>query len=47
MVDQLEAALLASGRVSLGEKVVIVAGAPPGIAGGTNSVRVHTVGRDR
>ena len=45
MVDQLEAALLASGRVSLGEKVVIVAGAPPGVAGGTNSVRVHTVGR--
>ena len=47
MVDQLEAALLASGRVALGEKVVIVAGAPPGVPGGTNSVRVHTVGRGR
>ncbi len=47
MVDQLEAALLASGRVSLNEKVVIVAGAPPGVVGGTNMVRVHTMGRGR
>ena len=44
MVDQLEAALLASGRVSLNEKVVIVSGAPPGLVGGTNMVRVHTMG---
>ncbi len=47
MVDQLEAALLASGRVSLNEKVVIVAGAPPGLVGGTNMLRVHTMGRSR
>ncbi len=47
MVDQLEATLLASGRVAINEKVVIVAGAPPGLVGGTNMVRVHTMGRGR
>lgn len=45
MVDQLEAALLASGRALIGEKIVIVAGVPPGVPGSTNGLRVHTMGR--
>ncbi|MFT4220132.1 MAG: pyruvate kinase [Microbacterium sp.] len=36
--------LLASGRAQPGDKVVVTAGAPPGIAGSTNNVRVHVVG---
>ena len=38
--------LLADGRAAKGDKVVVTAGAPPGIAGSTNNVRVHTVGAD-
>ena len=44
MVKQVEALLLESGRVSKGEPVIIIAGAPPGIPGSTNALRVHIVG---
>lgn len=44
MVDEI---LLRLDRVSEGEKVVIVAGAPPGIPGSTNAVRVHRIGDAR
>ena len=37
-------ALLELGRASAGDHVVIVAGAPPGKAGSTNTVRVHRIG---
>ena len=37
-------ALVSAGRAEKGDKVVVVAGAPPGIAGTTNNVRVHVVG---
>ena len=47
MVEQLEAALLASGRAMIGEKIVIVAGVPPGVPGSTNGLRVHTMGHGR
>jgi pyruvate kinase len=40
----LDETLLADGRARRGDKVVVTAGAPPGIAGSTNNVRVHTVG---
>jgi pyruvate kinase len=40
----LDDALLGAGRVQRGDRVVVVAGAPPGIAGSTNNVRVHIVG---
>ena len=36
--------LLANGRAVLGDVVVVTAGAPPGLAGSTNNVRVHTIG---
>ena len=36
--------LLATGRAEFGDVVVVTAGAPPGLAGSTNNVRVHTIG---
>ncbi|MFC4059956.1 pyruvate kinase [Planomonospora corallina] len=44
MVRQVEAALLTQARLEKGDKVVIVSGSPPGHAGTTNSLRVHTIG---
>jgi pyruvate kinase len=44
MVRQVEEALLHIGRCDKGDKVVIVAGSPPGTPGRTNALRVHTIG---
>jgi pyruvate kinase len=44
MVRQVEASLLALGRCEKGDKIVIVAGSPPGNPGSTNALRVHTIG---
>jgi pyruvate kinase len=44
MVRQVDEAMLALGRCEEGDKVVIVAGSPPGISGGTNALRVHRIG---
>jgi pyruvate kinase len=44
MVRQVDRALLDIGRASAGERVVIVAGVPPGIPGTTNGMRVHLMG---
>lgn len=44
MVVQVDKALLDIGRVTYGERVVIVAGVPPGIPGTTNGMRVHLIG---
>jgi pyruvate kinase len=44
MVKQVDTYLLDSRRCTKGETVVIVAGAPPGIPGSTNAVRVHIIG---
>jgi pyruvate kinase len=44
MVKQVDSLLIQSGRAGVGEKVVIVAGSPPGIPGSTNALRVHQVG---
>lgn len=44
MVKQIDAVLLDSKRAQSGEFVMIVAGAPPGIPGSTNAMRVHRVG---
>ncbi len=44
MVRQVEDALLQIGRCEKGDKVVIVAGSPPGTPGRTNALRVHTIG---
>jgi pyruvate kinase len=44
MVVQVDKALLEIGRASIGERVVIVAGVPPGVPGTTNGMRVHKIG---
>jgi pyruvate kinase len=44
MVRQVESALLEIGRCQKGDRVVIVAGSPPGTPGSTNALRVHRIG---
>ena len=44
MVKQVETALLDVGRCEKGDKIVIVAGSPPGTPGKTNALRVHRLG---
>lgn len=44
MVRQVDAALVDIGRLAHGDRVVIVAGSPPGIPGSTNALRVHRIG---
>lgn len=44
MVDQVEYRLRENKLASEGERVVIVAGMPPGVVGTTNSIRIHKVG---
>ncbi len=44
MVRQVDEHLLRVGRVQEGDIVVIIAGAPPGIPGSTNALRIHRMG---
>jgi pyruvate kinase len=44
MIRQVDQALIDTGRISEGERVVIVAGSPPGVAGHTNMIRVRRIG---
>ncbi|MGA9715572.1 MAG: pyruvate kinase, partial [Aeromicrobium sp.] len=44
MVMQVDKALLEIEKCGIGERVVIVAGAPPGIPGSTNALRIHNMG---
>jgi pyruvate kinase len=44
MVRQVDEQLLRIGRVKEGDLVVIIAGAPPGIPGSTNALRIHRMG---
>ena len=44
MIRQVDQALIDSGRVETDDRVVIVAGSPPGVAGHTNMVRVRRIG---
>jgi pyruvate kinase len=44
MVRQVDEQLLRIGRVREGDLVVIIAGAPPGIPGSTNALRIHRMG---
>jgi pyruvate kinase len=44
MFVQVDDLLLSKGLAQVGEKVVVIAGTPPGIAGSTNDLRVHRVG---
>ncbi|HLH84083.1 MAG TPA: pyruvate kinase [Trebonia sp.] len=44
MVHEVDSALVSLGRCAIGDKVVIVAGSPPGSPGRTNALRVHRIG---
>jgi pyruvate kinase len=44
MVRQVQKALIDIGRCRPGDKIVIVAGSPPGTPGRTNALRVHRIG---
>src|SRR4051794_6392504 len=44
MIRQVDKALMESGMINEGERVVIVAGSPPGVAGHTNMIRVRRIG---
>jgi pyruvate kinase len=44
MVREVDSALVRLGRCEIGDKVVIVAGSPPGSPGKTNALRVHRIG---
>ncbi|MBN9142037.1 MAG: pyruvate kinase [Micrococcales bacterium] len=44
MYKQVDEALLENGVASIGDKVVVISGSPPGIPGSTNDLRVHVVG---
>src|SRR5215207_4447543 len=44
MIREVDKALTESGRIAEGDRVVIVAGSPPGVAGQTNMIRVRRIG---
>ena len=44
MVHAVDSALVSLGRCAIGDKIVIVAGSPPGSPGKTNALRVHRIG---
>jgi pyruvate kinase len=44
LMHQVDDVLLSIGRIERGEKVVVIAGSPPGIPGSTNDMRVHIMG---
>jgi pyruvate kinase len=44
MIREVDKSLTESGRIAEGDRVVIVAGSPPGVAGQTNMIRVRRIG---
>jgi pyruvate kinase len=44
MIRQVDAALVETGRIAENDRVVIVAGSPPGVAGHTNMIRIRRIG---
>jgi pyruvate kinase len=44
MVHEVDSALVSLNRCAIGDKIVIVAGSPPGSPGKTNALRVHRIG---
>jgi pyruvate kinase len=44
MFMQVDEVLLDHSRVEIGDKVLIIAGSPPGVVGTTNTLRIHRIG---
>src|SRR6195952_707919 len=45
MFQQVDHELLGRGLAEAGDKVIVISGSPPGVAGTTNDLRVHVVGQ--
>ena len=43
MISQVDEQLVSSGRCVPGDRVVVVAGSPPGQPGSLNTMRIHTL----
>jgi pyruvate kinase len=46
MFAEVDESLLTEGLAKKGDKVVVISGSPPGVAGSTNDLRVHIVGTE-
>jgi pyruvate kinase len=46
MFTEVDESLLSEGLARKGDKVVVISGSPPGVAGSTNQLRVHVVGTE-
>ena len=46
MFTEVDESLLAEGLAAKGDRVVVISGSPPGVAGSTNQLRVHVVGTE-
>jgi len=46
MFTEVDESLLSEGLAAKGDKVVVISGSPPGVAGSTNDIRVHVVGTE-
>ncbi|MBF4573600.1 pyruvate kinase [Herbiconiux sp. VKM Ac-1786] len=44
LMGQVDDVLLGLGRAQIGDKVIVISGSPPGVAGTTNDMRVHVIG---
>ena len=44
MFLQVDDFFLSQGLAEEGDKVVVISGSPPGIAGSTNDIRIHKIG---
>ncbi len=44
MFIEVDEQLISAGLVTTGDKVVVISGSPPGIAGSTNDLRIHVIG---
>ena len=44
MYRQVDEILMEKGLAEVGDQVVVISGSPPGVPGGTNDLRVHTIG---
>jgi len=44
MFRQVDELLLGDGTAQVGDKVLVIAGSPPGVVGSTNDMRVHRIG---
>jgi pyruvate kinase len=46
MFTEVDESLMAEGLAAKGDRVVVISGSPPGVAGSTNQLRVHIVGTE-